>query len=516
MNKRLLMLIAGVASTTLLTLGNTSYAASQNLNIGLEAVPRTLDPVKYTGTYESDVMMNIFNTLVYYDKDLKSIIPGLATQWQVSPDLKEYTFTLRDDVYFQPGKFQPGRKMTAEDVRYSLLRSAKESVMKRARMVQDVQVLSPTQVKVTLSQPNAAFLAVLTDIGNAIVPQEEVTGQGDGFGLHPVGTGPFLLKEWNKDEKISLARFDKYFDHDVKLNKVVWKFIPDLNMMTNALLTGEIDIASNIDGPNRKTVQDNDKTRLLSVPGMNITFSAMNLKDGPTKDVRVRQAILKAVNVNDIVSGIFQWGGGTRSYSPLPKSSWGYWDDANSTAMAQDLEGAKKLMAEAGYANGFQATLVTPQDPDRIKAATIMQQQLKSIGIDLSIKSMEWGSFSESVTKGQPTFYNLSWSWYPDPDFFLYQMFSSKQIGSLGNGQGYSNPDVDTLLTAAVGKSSDQQERRALYQQVQQKVLADSPRVELWTKDFVNGVSRKVQGYQVSPDGLLRIATPDTHVTVNK
>ncbi|MEN0613906.1 ABC transporter substrate-binding protein [Klebsiella indica] len=515
MNKRLLMVIAGAFSVTSLGFSAAGYAA-ENLNIGLEAVPGTLDPVKYTGTYESDVMMNIFNTLVYYDKNLKSIIPGLATQWQVSPDMKTYTFTLRDDVYFQPGKFQQGRKMTAEDVRYSLLRSAKESVMKRARMIQDVQVIPPNQVKVTLNQPNAAFLAVLTDVGNAIVPKEEVEGQGNNFGLHPVGTGPFMLKKWNKDEKISLVRFDKYYAHNVNLEHVVWKFIPDLNMMTNALLTGEIDIATNIDGPNRKAVQDSRNARLMSTPGLNVTFSAMNMQNGPTKDIRVRQAIEKVVNVDDIVKGIFQWGGGSRSYSPLPQGSWGYWTGASEQAVKPDLAGAKKLMAQAGYPQGFKATLVTPQDPDRIKAATIMQQQLQQIGIDLSIKSMEWGSFSESVSKGLPTFYNLSWSWYPDPDFFLYQMFSSKQIGSLGNGQGYSNPDVDKLLTDAVGKTGDQQARSALYQQAQQKILADSPRIELWTKDFVNGVNRKVEGYQVSPDGLIRIVTPDTNVTMSK
>ncbi|WP_246494605.1 ABC transporter substrate-binding protein [Brenneria izadpanahii] len=459
-------------------------------------------------------MMNIFNTLVYYDKDLKNIIPGLATKWTVSSDLREYIFDLRDDIYFQPGKFQQGRKMTAEDVKYSLLRSAKESVMKRARMISDVQVISPTQVKVTLGEPNAAFLAVLTDIGNAIVPKEEVEGQGNAFALNPVGTGPFVMKEWGKDEKIVLAHYDKYYDKAVKLNKVVWKFIPDLNMMTNSLLTGEIDIASNIDGPNRKAVESGDKTALLATPGMNVTFSAMNMRVGPTKDIRVREAILKTVNMDDIVGSVFQWGGASRSWSPLPKGSWGYDADAQKLAVQPDIEGAKKLLADAGYPNGFQATLVTPQDPDRIKAGTILQQQLKKVGIEVSVKSMEWGSFSEMVSKGEPTFYNLSWSWYPDPDFFLYQMFSSKQIGSLGNGQGYSNPEVDRLLTDAVGKSGDQQERAKLYVQAQEKILADYPRIEGWTKDFVNGVSKKVQGYQVSSDGMLRIITPDTHVTL--
>ncbi|TKI02624.1 ABC transporter substrate-binding protein [Martelella alba] len=516
MNKRSVLLIVGFIFMALLAGCKEGNDKGQTLTIGLEAVPRTLDPVKYTGTYESDIMMNIFNTLVYYDKDMKNIIPGLATHWTVSPDLREYQFDLRDDVYFQPGKFQKGRKMTAEDVRYSLLRSAKESVMKRARMIKDVQVVSPNKVTVILNAPNAAFLSVLTDVGNAVVPKEEVEGQGAAFGLHPVGTGPFILKEWRKDDKISLVRFSKYYDPQVKLGRVVWKFIPDLNMMTNSLLTGEIDIASNIDGPNRQAVEHNKHTRLLSVPGMNVTFSAMNLLAGPTKDIRVREAILKTVNFDELVKAIFQWGGASRSFSPLPKGSWGYDANAAQLASAQDIDGAKKLMAQAGYPHGFSATLVTPQDPDRIKAGTIMQQQLKQIGIDLTVKSMEWGSFSEAVSKGQATFYNLSWSWYPDPDFFLYQMFSTQQIGSLGNGQGYSNPEVDKLLADAVSVSGEQQARRALYVQAQRKILADAPRIELWTKDFVNGVNDKVQGFSVSSDGMLRIETPDIHVSLTK
>ena len=144
------------------------------LRVALSAQPMTLDPIAYTGVYESNVIKSIADTLVIYSNDLSEIEPSLATDWEISDDLKTYTFELRDDVYFQPGEYQDGRQMTAEDVKYSLERSAKESAMNRLRMVEKVEVIDDFKVKVHLKEPNSTLLAVLTDAGNVIVPKEEV------------------------------------------------------------------------------------------------------------------------------------------------------------------------------------------------------------------------------------------------------------------------------------------------------------------------------------------------------
>src|SRR5690606_29953242 len=125
-----------------------------------------------------------------------------ATEWEASEDMMSYKFRLRDDVYFQPGKFQDGRNLTAEDVKYSLERSAKKSAQNRLAGVSSVEVTGEYEVVIHLESPNSALLAMLTDQGNIIVPKEEVEGWGDQFGANLVGTGPFMLKEWKTDQQV--------------------------------------------------------------------------------------------------------------------------------------------------------------------------------------------------------------------------------------------------------------------------------------------------------------------------
>ncbi|MBY6274587.1 MAG: peptide ABC transporter substrate-binding protein, partial [Bacillaceae bacterium] len=333
------------------------------------------------------------DTLVVYNENLTDFVPSLAKKWEISDDMKVYTFTLRDDVYFQPGKFQNGRKMTAEDVKYSLERSAKESAMNRLKGVEKVEVTGEYEVKVYLEKPNAAFLAMLTDAGNAIVPKEEVEGWGDEFGSHLVGTGPFQLKSWQKDQEVQLVRHEKYWGEKPHLDGVTFKIIPDPNMMTNALRSGDIDIATDIKGQNRELVSKDPNLKLLSKPALSITYLDLNNQKGPTKDKRVREAIYKATNVEEIVKGVNQWGGAEVSYLPLPKGSWGYSKELEKLVPSYDPEEAKKLLEEAGYPNGFKTEIYVAES--RVPYATIFQNQMKeNLNIDVDIKVVDWGTYS--------------------------------------------------------------------------------------------------------------------------
>ncbi|MEG2144575.1 MAG: ABC transporter substrate-binding protein, partial [Oscillospiraceae bacterium] len=159
------------------------------LNVALSAVPASLDPIKYTSVYESQIICMVCDTLLCYNSDM-ALSPSLATQWKANEAGDVYTFTLRDDVYFQKGKYQDGRKMTAEDVKYSLERSAKESALQRLSMLDYCQVISDTEIECHLKSPNASFLSALNNGGNVIIPKEEAEGWGDGFSAHLVGTGP--------------------------------------------------------------------------------------------------------------------------------------------------------------------------------------------------------------------------------------------------------------------------------------------------------------------------------------
>ncbi|RNB83318.1 ABC transporter substrate-binding protein [Brevibacillus fluminis] len=485
------------------------------LTLALSANAKTLDPIKYTAVYESNVMRNIADTLVVYNQDLSKLEPSLATEWKVSDDMKVYTFKLRDNVFFQPGKFQDGRKMTAEDVKYSLERSAQHSAMNRLRGVEKVEVTGPNEVALHLTAPNAAVLAALTDVGNVIVPKEEVEGWGDDFGKHLVGTGPFQLESWANDGDVKVKRFDKYWGEKPHLDGITFKFITDGNMMTNALRSGDIDIATDIKGQNRAIVQKDDKLSLLTTPGLSISYLGMNMKEGPTKDVKVREAMAMGTDVQGLIKAVYQWGGAEPSKLPLPKGSWGYDASAEANVPKYDPAKAKQLLTEAGYPNGFNTEIYVAQS--RVPEATIFATQMKEhLGINVEIKTVEWGTFSDIVSKGKAPLYIAGWTWYPDPDFFLFQMFHSKQIGALGNGYGFNNPKVDELLDRATSETTDEAKRKELYSQALKLIVDERPRIELGLIEIVAGTQKHVQGFNVKADNSIVIAGNGVNVWLDK
>lgn len=486
------------------------------LNIGLSSNASTLDPILYTGVYESQIMRQIGDTLVEYDKNLEEIIPSLATEWEVSEDMKEYTFTLRDDVYFQPGEYQDGRQMTAEDVKYSLERSAEESVQNRLSGVSSVDVVDESTVKINLEEPNSALINMLTDPGNMIIPKEEVEGHGDSFGSNIIGTGAFQIDEWQTGQQVELVKHENYWGEEPYLDGVVFKFIQDESMMGNAIRTGDIDIATNITGQNREIIEQSDGIELLTTPGLSITYLDMNFVNGPTADPKVREAIIKATNVKEIVEGVHQWGGGEESFMPLPRSSWGYDESLESLRPEYDPEAAKEILAETEYADGFEIDLYVLDT--RANYATIFQDQMKeNLNIDVNVNVTEWGALTDTISQGNAPMNIGGWSWYPDPYFFLDQRFHSDQIGSNANGKGYNNPEVNELLDRAVTETSDQEERAELYSQAMELIMQDYPTVELDNLEIATGVSSKVKGFNLSADGTIYVVSPNgTNISKTK
>lgn len=482
----------GTESTT-----ETSQSAQQGgvINIGLAANPSSLDPVTYTSQYESNVIRQIGNTLVVYSEDFTEFQPSLATDWSVSEDGLTYTFTLRDDVKFQAGEYQDGRAMTAEDVKYSLERSAFDSALNRLSGVESVEVLGEHEVAIHLESPSSALMAMLTDVGNIIVPKEEVEGWGDQFAQHLIGTGPFQLENIQSGQQIDLVRNDNYWGETPNLDGVTFKVITDTNMLVNSLLSGDIDIATDVRGQNRQIIDEANGVELISIPGFSTTYLDMNMMEGPTTDPKVREAIYMATNVEEIVNGVNQWGGAEVSYSPLPKASWGYMENSQDLVPEYDPEAAKALLAETEYADGFSIDMYLSDA--RVPYATIFQDQMKeNLNIDVQINPQEWGTYSETVSTGQAPMNIGGWSWYPDPYFYLNQEFHSDSIGSLGNGRGYSNPEVDALLDQALVET-EQEKRTELYQDALELIMADHSRIELELSETANGVSEDVQGYSV-------------------
>jgi peptide/nickel transport system substrate-binding protein len=482
------------------------------VNIALTSSPKNLDPIFYTGTYEGNIIRNVADTLVRYKHDLSAIEPCIASGWSSNEAGDEYTFKLRDDIYFQKGQFQDGRQLTAEDIKFSLERSAQKSAMNRLSMLESVEVISDFELICKLKSPDAAFLTVLTDAGNVIVPKEEVEGWGDDFGSHLVGSGPFSVVEFKKDQEVILERSDNYWGEKPYLDGVVFKIITDANQMTNALRSGDIDIATDLRGESIKLVNEDNKLTIQEVPGLHVAYVYMNLMNGPTKDIRVREAIIRAVDIDEMVSGIYQYGEADRAYLPLPPNSWGYDASLEGMIPSYDPEKAKELMKEAGYEDGFSMEIYVSNKPARVKMATILQAYLKqNLNIDLEIKTVEWGTFSEIASSGKADMYGMSWTWYPDPYFFLNKMFHSSEIGALGNGQGFNNPEVDKLLDDAL-LVSDTETRAELYKKALKLITENYSRINYSNEKQIYGMNKDVQGYEIRSDGNIYFCTPEINV----
>ena len=483
-----------------------------SLVIALTQVPKNLDPIKYTGTYESNVMRSIYNTMVIWTDDQQRIVPSIATSWEISDDMLEYTFEIRQGV-----KFHDGTDLTVDDVVFSLDRSANHSAMGRLPGIAEVVKVDDTHMKLVLAAPNAALMARLTDMGNAIVSKAAVEALGDDFNTAPIGTGPFKVSSFAQDDNVTLSKNADYWLVEPKLDEVVFKFIPDSSMLVNALFSGDVDMVTDVPGADIDKVKSNADFNLQQMPAMNVYFAAMDLHEGPTTDLRVRQAISYALDIDATVKNIFKFGGGEKAVLPLPKLSWGYDESLESQAIdSYDPEKAKALLAEAGYADGFDLTIVTPNKPYREKWAQIMQAQLGEVGINVTIDKLEWGAYSAKVSAGEAQIYLLAWTWYPDPDFFLTQFFHSGRLGTLGNGQGYVNEEVTALLDSAISDTADQDERAAMYSKVIELTLKDTPRIEGWHKQLNYGLNAKVKGFTVSPDDSVQIVTPERNVYKTK
>ena len=486
------------------------------LTVSLSSSPKNLDPVKYTGTYESQIIANVCDTLVEYNSALTEIRPSVAESWEVNDDGTVYTFKLRDDVYFQPGQYQDGRQVTAEDIKYSLERSHELSAMNRLDMLDHCEVVSDTEVKCFLEKPNAVFLTALTDAGNVIIPKEEVEGWGDDFGTHLVGSGPFAMKEFKLDQQATLVRNDKYWAQKPHLDGVVFRPVSDGNQAVNALRTGEINVATSLTGEAVQVARDDSGVTLLEMPGLHVSYLYFNMVNGPTKDIRVREALIKAVNVEELTAGVYQYGEAVPASLPLPPGSWGYDEAVKAEVPAYDPEAAKQLLAEAGYPDGFDLNLYISNTPTRVKMATLFQAYLQqNLNVNVNINTSEWGTFSEIGASGQADVFGMSWTWYPDPYFFLNKLFYSGEIGSLGNGQAYNNPEVDKCLEDAL-LTTDQNERADFYKKALGLVVKDLPGIFYANENVEWGVTPNVHGLVQRADGKVKICTDEINVWLSK
>lgn len=438
------------------------------------------------------VHYQVYETLVR-DQPGEGLVPALAESWEFSDDNTEITFQLRQGV-----KFHNGDTMTAEDVAFSLNRAINSSYTASYTGTMDhAEVVDDTHVKLYMKQAFGPVLQCLSVPPLGIVSKRAVEELGDeGFAAAPVGTGPYQFVEWSSGEKIVLSAFNDYWRGAPKIQDLTFMIMTDKNTAAIALENNEIDVLYSPDLADREHLESLDNVQFIAGDGsVYMWVIAFNNESEIFSDKRVREAISYAINRDEIVDGALN-GFGYPVEMPIVPSVFGY--DPEFKGLGYDLEKAKQLMAEAGYADGLTVTIKLNQSTSYTRPAEIVQAQLRQIGINLEFELMERAAYLSDVTTDANydiTLYMFT-AGYPDADYVLYGRLHSSNIGST-NYLKYSNPEVDALLDQARA-SSDDAERKQLYYKVSEYVRDEVPFIPLMTDNVCIAANSALTGVQAS------------------
>ena len=469
------------------------------LIIGVEADAITLFPYRSNDTPSTSVSSQIYDRLIEKDNKTGDLVPSLATEWKfLSPTILQ--MKIRSNVSFHNGEI-----LSAKDIKYSIMRMIDSPAIAHIlSVIKEVEVVNDLTVNLVLKTPFAPILSHLTHATASILHEKTAESQGENIDTTPIGTGPFVLEEWARGNKIILSRFDGYWGEPAKMQNLEFRVIPEKSSRIIALETGEIDIALDISPVDKERISSNPDLVLVEVPLASIEYLAFNLKKGKNplwQDQRVREAVALSLDVPGIIISV-HFGIASPADSIIHNSVVGHYDGL--TPVKQNIAKAKALLAEAGVAPGSKLTIWTTDGP-RLKSSEVIQANLHEIGLDATLEVLEWGRFIEGTANGEHDTFFLGWSTSTgDADYGIYNLVHSSAMGSPGNRAFYSNAEVDKLLDLA-RKELDPDKRDALYKTIQEILFKELPYVPIVYRVGIAGHKKNVKNFQSHPTTHLKM-----------
>jgi peptide/nickel transport system substrate-binding protein len=498
--------LALVALVVLIVMGCGGGGAPQSntppnaLYVALEDEPPELDPNLSEAYVDRQVMASLYDKLVDINQE-GEIVPMLAKSYEVSDDDLVYTFHLRKGI-----KFHDGTEFNAEAVKYNLDRYQEEDSVRSTEVepIESVEAVDEYTVRVTLSEPFAPFLAVLTDRAGIIASPKAIEENNGRISKDPIGTGPFKFVERVSGDHITVEKNPDYWrDGLPKIDKIVYRGITDENVQYQNLQSGELDIIDSIPFVEFKDLQKSGDYNVSIETGLGFQGFYINVTQPPFDNKYLRQAVYRLVDREAIVKAALRNVGGEAGNSPFSEQSWAYSEQSDSYP-EPSVEEAKALLKKGGEPGGFSFTFKTDPSPINQQIAQIIQNNLKPAGIDVKVEQEEFGKLLEDSDSGNFQALYLGWSGRIDPDLNIYDFTVTD--GDF-NSSGYSNPEADRLLNEA-RTTSDRDKRKELYTQVMEILHEDVPYVYLFhnnaTTDFA--MQPTVKGFEPYPDGILRLA----------
>ena len=502
MRKSLLSAVCAVSLAAALTLPSGSQARGITVAVGSSFT--TLDPYQATDLLSRTVAKSFYEGLYSFDKNLKPV-PQLAESYEVSEDGLVYTFKLRDGV-----KFHDGTDFTAEAVKLNFERvlNPDNHLSRRSffNFIDRIEVVDRLHVKFVLSRRTPGFLQRLANgSGQMICPNTIKTMDGRGIAFNPCGTGPYLLKDYNPSERLVVVKNPNYRVKGLpKLDSITWLPVAENASRAAMLRTKEAAFIQPMPVEQVKDIENDPELKLNVVPSIMMRYLSINNAHKPFDDVRVRKAISLAINREALCKVAFSgYARPATGVLPLPIPS-----AVDLGVPKYDPQEAKRLLAEAGFPNGFSTKLWSGyNNSTSSKVIQFIQQQLAQVGIKAQVQALEAGQRVEKVESHQDAatapvrLYYTGWSSSTgEADWGLRPLFAGdKTPPSMYNISYYKNPTVDADIMKALG-TTDRAEKTKLYTEVQEEIWKDAPWAFLVTEKLLYSTSKKLTGMYVMPD----------------
>lgn len=483
------------------------------LVVGQIAEPKSLDPAAVTAVNDFRILVNLYEGLVRYKSGTLEVAPALAESWEINEDGTEYTFKLREGV-----TFHDGTPFNAEAVKFNFDRMLNEDhpyhntgpfpLAFFFSAVEETTAVDELTVKFKLNAPFAPFLSNLAYPTGLLVSPEAVKQHGEDIGRHPTGTGAFKFVEWASNERVVVDRYADYWGEQAGVQAVVFRPITDANTRVAEMLAGGIDMMVEVP-PTALSQFQGDDFSIVEQAGPHVWFLILNAKEGPFANKLVRQAANYAINKEALVNDVLEGTAAVAAGPTPPAFAWAYNEELD--PYPYDPEKAKELLAEAG-AEGAELTFYVTEGGsgmlDPVAMGTAIQADLAAVGLDVKIETYEWNTFLGEVNpglEGKADMAEMAWM-TNDPDTLPYLALRTEawpENGGFNSGY-YSNEKVDELLEKA-RTSTSQDERAALYREMQAIVQDDAPWVFVanWKQNAVT--NDRVENFDLEPSFLLHL-----------
>ncbi|WP_310645131.1 ABC transporter substrate-binding protein [Limnohabitans sp.] len=498
-------------------------ASHQTLVFCSEGNPEFLTSSLNSNATSFDVTEQIFDKLVDFERGGTQVIPALATRWTVSSNGLEYTFHLRRGVKWQANAwFTPRRDFNADDVVFTFERqwkrdhpfyavtSAKHVYFEDVGMPEvlaSLQKLDDYTVKFTLKQPVAPFVANLAMSWAGIESVDYAqamrkAGTPEKIDQAPLGTGPFQLMSFEKDVALKYQAFAKHWAGRAKVEHLVFDITPDAGQRWAKLQAGTCHVMAYPNPADLPSMRNDTRMEVMNQTGLNVAYVAYNLRKKPFTDVNVRRALNMAINKRRILRVVYK-NTAVPAINPIPPMVWSYNRDVDDDVY--DPTAAKKLLADAGYSEGFSTTLwAMPVQrsymPDAMGVAKLIQEDLAEVGVRVNIESPDWVRYVSGMQAGEHEMGILGWTGdNGDPDNFLNTLLGCTSLNGYNVAKFCYPPYDDVVQKAKI--SSEIEERTRLYQRAQLIFKSQAPWFTLAHTVQFKVLRAEVEGFQLSPLG---------------